>query len=49
MNAAKTHAQTKPLKWLFAGQNIADGSKFDASIIAWILGYNGVYAYAAVR
>ncbi|BDA44458.1 Prolyl endopeptidase [Coccomyxa sp. Obi] len=33
----------------YGGQNIPQQQSYDPSIMAWILGYNGVYAFAAVR
>ncbi len=33
----------------YAGQNIIEDQAYDAPTLAWILGYNGVYAFAAVR
>ncbi|CAL8470389.1 g9931 [Coccomyxa elongata] len=33
----------------YGGQNIIEKQAYNAPILAWILGYNGVYAFAAVR
>lgn len=34
---------------MYAGQNVVQPQSYRASVMAWILGYGGVYAFAAVR